>query len=60
MCHPICWIVRIKDPLLLTGTTGLEPTIGHRQVLAKVMVKEAIVTGLKSKILGYMSKGDRV
>lgn len=35
-------------------------TIGQRQGLAKVMVKEAIMTGRKSNILGYISKGDRV
>ena len=35
-------------------------TIGQRQILASVMVNVAIVTGLKSRILGYISIGDRV
>lgn len=35
-------------------------TMGHRQILASVIVNVAIVTGLKSRILGYMSIGDKV
>jgi hypothetical protein len=37
-----------------------ELTIGSRHGLASVMVKELMMTGWKSKILGYMSSGDRV
>ena len=36
------------------------PTIGHIHCLDKVMVKEFDITGLKSNILGYISKGDKV
>lgn len=35
-------------------------TIGQIQVLAKVIVNVAMVTGLKSSILGYISRGDNV
>lgn len=35
-------------------------TMGHRQILASVIVNVAMVTGLKSRILGYMSIGDKV
>jgi hypothetical protein len=35
-------------------------TIGRRHGLASVIVKELMMTGWKSKILGYMSSGDRV
>ena len=35
-------------------------TIGNIQGLANVIVNELIITGLKSKILGYMSNGDNV
>ena len=35
-------------------------TIGQRHILASVIVNVAIVTGLKSRILGYISIGDRV
>lgn len=35
-------------------------TIGRMHGLAKVIVKDAIITGWKSRILGYMSKGERV
>lgn len=34
--------------------------MGKIQGLAKVMVKELITTGWKSKILGYISNGDKV
>ena len=34
--------------------------MGHKQILASVMVNVAMVTGLKSRILGYMSIGDNV
>jgi hypothetical protein len=34
--------------------------MGRRQGLANVMVKELMMTGWKSKILGYMSSGERV
>lgn len=35
-------------------------TMGQIQVLARVIVNMAILTGRKSKILGYMSRGERV
>jgi hypothetical protein len=35
-------------------------TIGSMQGRASVMVKEAMTTGWKSRILGYMSSGDSV
>lgn len=35
-------------------------TIGRIQGLASVMVKEFWITGWKSKIFGYMSRGERV
>ena len=35
-------------------------TIGRIQGLASVMVNDAIVTGWKSRIFGYISKGDKV
>ena len=35
-------------------------TIGSKQGLANVIVKEAMITGWKSKILGYISNGERV
>jgi len=35
-------------------------TSGHTQGLARVMLKVAMVTGLKSRSLGYMSSGDSV
>lgn len=35
-------------------------TKGQRQVRASVIVKDAMVTGRKSRILGYMSSGERV
>jgi len=34
--------------------------MGKMHGLANVMVKEDIITGWKSRIFGYMSKGDRV
>ena len=34
--------------------------MGKRQGLASVIVKEDIITGWKSRIFGYMSKGDSV
>jgi hypothetical protein len=34
--------------------------MGQIQVLAKVIVNVAMVTGLKSSILGYISRGDNV
>lgn len=34
--------------------------MGRIQGRAKVMVKELITTGLKSRILGYISRGDKV
>ena len=34
--------------------------IGRMHCLARVMVNEAITTGWKSRILGYMSRGERV
>ena len=37
-----------------------ELTIGSRHGLASVMVNELMMTGWKSKILGYMSSGDKV
>ena len=35
-------------------------TIGQMHGLARVMVKVAMVTGWKSRILGYISSGERV
>lgn len=35
-------------------------TIGKRQGLARVIVNELFITGLKSRIFGYISKGERV
>lgn len=34
--------------------------MGHRDARARVMVNVAMVTGRKSRILGYMSIGDNV
>ena len=44
----------------LTWSLPLAMIIGHKHGRAKVMVNEAILTGRKSSILGYMSKGERV
>jgi hypothetical protein len=35
-------------------------TIGRRQGLARVIVKEAITLGLKFRIFGYISRGESV
>ena len=35
-------------------------TMGKMQGRANVIVKEDIITGWKSRIFGYISKGDRV
>lgn len=48
-----------KDGKTNTYTTHTL-TIGSKQGRAKVMVNEAITTGWKFKILGYISKGDNV
>ena len=41
-------------------TTNYLRTIGRRQGLARVIVKEAITLGLKFRIFGYMSRGESV
>ena len=35
-------------------------TIGNKHGRAKVIVNELMTTGRKSKIFGYMSRGDKV
>ena len=49
--HSIRNSARIKVNLL---------TMGHILGLARVIVKDDIVTGRKSSILGYISSGDKV
>ena len=46
--------------ILTTNLKLTSLTMGHRQILASVIVNVAMVTGLKSRILGYMSIGDKV
>ena len=40
--------------------TYTQLTNGHTHVLLRVIVNVAMVTGLKSNILGYISTGERV
>ena len=45
---------------MATWSLPLAMTIGHKHGRARVMEKDAIVTGWKSSIRGYMSMGDSV
>ena len=45
---------------MATWSLPLAMTIGHKHGRARVMEKDAIVTGRKSSMRGYMSMGDRV
>ena len=45
---------------MATWSLPLAMTIGHKHGRARVMEKDAIVTGWKSSMRGYMSMGDSV
>ena len=45
---------------LQTDDRFIRLTIGHMHCLASVIVNDAMVTGRKSNIFGYISKGDSV
>lgn len=55
---PLCQLIQWLDSR--KWWVHIHLTIGRRHGLASVIVKELMMTGWKSKILGYMSSGESV